>query len=433
MSRVTVEPPTSSPVQHKTLVQTSTIVFLFTITASVLNYASNLVFGRLLGPAEYGDLTALLALVIVVSIPGTAAQTIVAERIARDRSTHDERDIAWIIRYAFGHIGAVACAIGLVYALALPFVITELNVRAPGPAFAVLPLLVLTFFLSLTSGFLQGLDRFVALGVVMLVVAVGRLAFGVPWAANGGGSGGAIGGQAIATLLAVLWVCWMLRAYFRNAPTGAASSGIRRQPDARALVASGAVAAFALLSNIDVLLAKLVLTPDESGQYAALATLGRLVFFLPSAIAIAMVPTAARARREGKQTGVLRIAALLTGAAAVAVALPAALAPELTLRLMFGDSYTAAASGVLPIAVAGVGLAVLNLLVVYTVAMQDRRWPLLLFGGIFAQAAAILLFGHSPQSIATAQAAVIVGLLIVNELLFHPLLRAERLLIGRSA
>lgn len=433
MPPVTVDPPASPPhPAPRTLARTSTIVFVFTLTASVLNYLSNLVFGRLLTPAEYGDLTALLALVVVLAIPAVAAQTIVAARLARDREENDERHIAWLIRYATGHIGAVACAVGLAYALAIPLVTSGLNLQAPGPAFALLPLVVLTFFLSITSGFLQGLDRFVSLGIVMLAVAIGRLAFGVPWAANGGGSGGAIGGQAIGTLLAVVGVGWMLRHYFRAAPTGSASAGMRRQPDVRALTASAAVAAFALLSNVDVLLAKLLLTPDESGQYAALATVGRLVFFLPSAIAIAMVPTAARARREGKETGVLRIAALLTSAAALLVAVPATVAPELTLRLMFGENYTTAAGGVFPIAVAGAGLAVLNLLVVYTVAMQDRRWPLLLFGGIVAQAAAICFFGHSPESIATAQAVVIVLLLIVNELLFHPLLRAERMLFGRS-
>lgn len=418
--------------ERSTLARTSTIVFAFTLIASVLNYVSNLVFGRLLTPAEYGDLTALLALVVVVAIPSGAAQTIVAERIARDRDSSDERDIAWIIRYSTGHIGAVGCAVGLVYALSLPLVVSTLNLQAPGPALALLPLVVLTFFLALASGFLQGLDRFISLGLVMLGVAIGRLLFGVPWAANGGGSGGAIGGQAIGTLFAVLGVGWMLRAYFRTAPTGSATAGMRRQPDLRALSASGAVAAFALLSNLDVLLAKLILTPVESGHYAALATVGKLIFFLPSAVAIAMVPNAARARREGTQAAVLRVAALLTGGVALLVALPAMLVPELTLRLMFGENYTDAAAGVFPMALAGVGLAVLNLLVVYTVAMQDRRWPLLMAGGIVAQVIAIVIFGHSPESIATAQAVVIVGLLVVNELLFHPLLRAERMIIGRS-
>ncbi len=426
-------PPTEPGAEPPTLARTSTIVFVFTLLASVLNYLSNLVFGRLLTPAEYGDLTALLALVVVVAIPSGAAQTIVAERLARDRATSDERDVAWLIRYSTGHIGVVAGAVGLTYALCIPLVTSTLNLQAPGPAFALLPLVVLTFFLALASGFLQGLDRFVSLGIVMLAVAVGRLAFGVPWAANGGGSGGAIGGQAIGTLLAVLGVGWMLRRQFRAAPTGSATAGMRRQPDVRALVASAAVAAFALLSNLDVLLAKLLLSPDQSGHYAALATVGKLIFFLPSAVAIAMVPNAARARREGDQSSVLRVAALLTGGVALLVATPAILVPEFTLRLMFGENYVDAANGVLPIAIAGVGLAVLNLLVVYTVAMQDRRWPLLLLGGIAAQLGAILLFGHSPESIATAQAVVIVGLLIVNELLFHPLLRAERMIIGRSS
>ena len=46
-----------------------------TLLASVTNYGSNLIFGRLLTPASFGDLTALLALALIAATPTIAAQT----------------------------------------------------------------------------------------------------------------------------------------------------------------------------------------------------------------------------------------------------------------------------------------------------------------------------------------------------------------------
>ena len=52
---------------------------------------------------------------------------------------------------------------------------------------------------------------------------------------------------------------------------------------------------------------------------------------------------------------------------------------------MFGTRYLAGASGVLPIVIAGGGLALLYLLVTYTVAIEDARWSWLLALGVAMQ------------------------------------------------
>jgi hypothetical protein len=99
---------------------------------------------------------------------------------------------------------------------------------------------------------------------------------------------------------------------------------------------------------------------------------------------------------------------------------------------MFGEGYVEAADGVLPIVLAGTGLSLIYLLVVYTVAMQDRRWTFLLLAGVIAQVV-VILNCETPTSVATAQAAIIWGALLVNELLFHPLLVAERFALRRGS
>jgi O-antigen/teichoic acid export membrane protein len=399
--------------------------------ANATNYASSLIFSRLLTPASFGDLTALLALVVVVTVPAGAVQTIAAERIAALHAAGEYDRIRYLIRHGLAHVAVLALAAGLVALMAAPLVYTAFGLQAFGAALAVVPLLVASMFVPAVWGLLQGFNRFLALGLLTFISALSRIAFGAPWAAAGGGAGGALAGQAIGIGFGVIVTLWVLRDYLIGRGSGAAKSGMRRRPDARTLSASGAFIAFALLSNLDVLMAKLLLSAQESGEYAALATVGKIVIFLPSAVAVVMVPSLARARLADNSGGeVLRRAALVVGVTTLLAAIPLLAFPDFVMHAMFGNRYLNAASGVRAITVAGAGLALMYLLVVYTVAIQDRRWLLVLGGAVAVQIIAIGLLHRTPTDVATAQAAVIVLALAVNEALFHPLLRAERWVIG---
>jgi O-antigen/teichoic acid export membrane protein len=420
-------PGTWTPARLGTrLGRATTVMVGLTLLASITNYGSNIIFSRLLSPSSYGDLTALIAVSVIAAVPTGAAQTMVAERIAV-LLAHGEHDQArYLIRHAVAHVATIALILGLVYTACIPLVKPALGLQAIGPAIALAPLLVVSFFIPVAFGVLQGMERFAALGAVMLTVAVSRIAIGVPWTLAGGGAGGPLFGQAVGCLLAIGVTVCLVRRYVLRRGSGAARAGLRRRPDRRTVAAGGAFIAFALIANLDVLLAKLLLAAHAAGEYAALATVEKIVIFLPGAVAIVMVPSAAKALHiDGSAGRVLRIAALLVAATTLLVAVPAALAPHLLLRLMFGARYVSAAAGVLPIVCAGAGLALLYLLVVYTVAIQDRRLVWLLAGGIALQMASIGVLHASPAQVATVQACVVALVLIANEIVLHPILRAR--------
>jgi O-antigen/teichoic acid export membrane protein len=407
------------------------IMMTLTLGASVVNYASNLIFSRVLTPASYGDFTALIALTVIVAVPSSAAQTVVADRLAAYGAAGDRRTIAYLIRHAAAHVLVYATVLGLAYLAAIPLITSVMDLQSMGTAIALAPMLGLAFFTPVAFGILQGLERYVALGAVMLWIAASRIIFGVPWALSdfGHGPGGAFLGMAVGNLTALAVVWWIVRHQRAGAGTGAARAGIRRKMDAKTVAAGGAFLGFAFLSNFDVILAKLVLDSHASGEYAALATVEKIVVFLPGAVALLMVPSAAKARvGVGDDSGrrVLRISALAVLSATILVALPAVVAPHFVIETMFGDKYSDASDGVVPIALAGLGLALLYLLVVYTVAIKDRRWVFLLGGGVVLQVGTILAYHGSPAQVATAQAVTVWLVLLVNEIFFHPLASAGR-------
>ena len=420
----------AEPAPARSFGRATTAMVALTLLASGCNYASSIVFSHMLSTAQYGDFTALIAFTVIAAVPTGAAQTVVAERIAVHLAQGERDRVRYLIRHATAHVLTIAMIVGIVYAACIPLVKSALGLQTTGPAFALAPLLVLSLFIPVAYGILQGMERFALLGALMLLVALSRIAFGVPWTLAGGGAGGPLFGQALGVLIALLITAFLIRGYLIGRGTGAASTGLRRRPDRRTLAAGGAFTAFALLSNLDVLLAKLLTSPHAAGVYSALVTVEKVIIFLPGAVAVVMVPSAAKARlTDGSSQRVLRVAALVVLATVVVVAVPAAIAPHLVLRLMFGQKYVSAAAGVLPIVVAGAVLAIVYLLVVYTVAIQDRRWVWLLAGGVVLQIAAIGLLHHSPVEIAVVQAGVVTAVLVINELLFHPILRAERLVL----
>jgi len=407
----------------------ASLMVLLTLVASAMNYASNLIFSRILEPASYGDLTALLALLVVITVPTGAAQTVIAERVATYEANDQPDRTRYLVRHAIAHVSVVALVVGVLYTLSIPLVVGLLDLQSAGPAIALAPLVILAFLLPVALGALQGMDRYLAYGLMLLAIAVSRIAFGVPWASTpSGGSGGALAGQALGMAAVLVGAAWLLRTHLIGRGTGAATSGLRRRPNVRAVTASLAFVAFAVISNLDVLLAKLFLSSEEVGLYAALSTIGKVVMFLPAAVAVVMVPNAARARHTRREANrVLRIAGLLVALTTVFAALPAVLAPELVVQLMFGDQYVDATNGVLPIVWAGAVLSLLYLLVIYSVAVEDRRWSMLLGAGILLQIGGISLFHDSPAQVALVQAIVVSVVLLANELRFH------RLLIGRPA
>jgi O-antigen/teichoic acid export membrane protein len=397
-----------------------------TLTASAINYGSNVIFSHVLDPAGYGELTALFALSVVLAVPAGAAQTVIAERVAVYVAEGRLDRVRYLVRYAMAHVSVIAGIAGVIYLAATPLVASLLGLRHEEVAIALTPVLILAFVQPLALGVLQGLERFTAYGLMLLAAALSRIVFGVPWAIVEHGAGGALGGQAVGMLVVLLATAWFMRSLLIGRGSGAATSGLKRRPEAKTVSASAAFIGFAIVSNLDLILAKIFLSPHDSGLYAALSTIGKIIIFLPAAIAVVMVPSAAKARlSSGSSARVLRISALFVGGVSVLAAVPAILAPRLIIQVMFGSKYLSAVGGVLPIVIAGIGLAMTYLLVVYSVAISDRRWMLLLVAAVLVQIAGISAFHHSATQVATVQAGVAMFVLLGNEVMFHPVLSSR--------
>ena len=138
--------------------------------------------------------------------------------------------------------------------------------------------------------------------------------------------------------------------------------------------ATQALFALYVLVNIDVLLARIVLTPEESGIYTVGMLVAKIAFFMPQAITVVLFPKMGR-----NDSSALRLAVLgtsLIGGGYIGVTY---FASEFVVNAIGGSVYSELYSEVWFFAVEGSLFAVLQVLLYGRIAREDTKVSVLLW------------------------------------------------------
>jgi len=301
------------------LLAASGLMFGIIAAVNLCNYGFHALASRALGPADYGGLMSLLAVLGIIAVPSQAIQAVMARTLAVEEVNGRFDRVAAVARHLLTRMALLG---GLLALLLVAFgakwaEFFQLSSARPFWAVGAGGLCVL--LLPVGRGLLQGLQRFGALGLNLALEALLRLIVGAALFALGAGIfGGLLAGalaMAVALVLAgaVLWP--QARTWPRPAP------GV----DWKALYRYGApvvlaFGAFAALSSLDVILVKHFFPPVAAGHYAAAALVGKAFLFLPLAVAQVLFPqaSAGHARAEETQTLVSKSLALCAMSLALA-------------------------------------------------------------------------------------------------------------------
>jgi O-antigen/teichoic acid export membrane protein len=358
--------------------------------ANAGNYAFNLVMAFLLGPEAYGALAALLALVLVGSVPGLALQAVVARR------TTLAGGAAW--PGAGWLVGRAGVGLIVLTVLAGPGLVLFLHLDSALPVLWLALALAPTPLLFAVQGLLQGRERFGALAAVMVAGAAVKLAAGLALVAAGLGVSGAMAGVAAGGVLAAL-AGLRLAGPVRAGATRAVAGWWQEVGTATA----GLLGLF-LLANVDVLLARHYLDRAAAGRYALGAVVAKIAFWAPQFVVTVIFPRlvgAADPRRlvAGSAVVIAGFGALLGGGLAVADRLGLAVP-------VLGGGY-AGLGPLLPLfAALGTALALVQLLLFEGIAARDRRMGRTVVVALVAEVALVAgpLHGSVGQIAGTALA-----------------------------
>lgn len=422
-ARVTATPVVAEEMRG---IRAGSIVFLGIVAGNLGNYLFHFASARILGPASYGDVASLVAVIGLVSLPLVGVQVAVARYIAGFAEAREERSIALLFTKGL----RLALAAGLLLTTAL------CALAVPMRSFlgiASLLAVVLTALVAVPSvggpvvwGLAQGLQRFTLFAVSIGLGPALRAIVAVVFLAMGFGVAGAMGATLIAAIAALVVPLVFLRRWVTR-DTGRPSP-IPAGEIARYLIpVMLGVLSITSLTTADVIVAKATLTDTDAGLYGSASLIGRVILYLPAAIVLVLLPKVSAREAAGRQShDVLAKSLLVTiGFCALAI-LTYALAPRLLVFLAFGSSFNDAAGLLWRFAVAMSGYALLNVLLTYQLARGSYRLSFILLGGAVAELALFGLFHGSPEQLVTISIGVAFSLLLVHEVFVMrtlPLLR----------
>ena len=399
--------PVDHPVEHsassRTVVAKGMIfVGVATLLGNGTAYLLSMVSARVLDPADFGALGALLGLLVIIATLGISTQALTARRVstasATERKDVEGQAIRLSIFTAFAIlIGAVIISWPVSVIFAIPILAVLTGVASLG--FVVIG--------SAAMGIAQGREEHIKLSIAFIANTACR-AFGgiigvVVFQSVTGVGFGVLIGCAVGAAIA-----YQLIAPKTFSPKLKDGIGIEFGHIAHALIV------LFTLTNIDVLLARVFLTEDLSGEYSVGVLLAKIAFFLPNAIIIVLFPKMS----SGDSHRALYIATALTAMVGVAITLASVFAGDMIISILGGSQYTDLGGEAWLFALEGSAFALVQVLLYARLAAQDRRAVLAVWGALAVLAVIVVGWRHnSVAEIVTSVVAVSLGLTVVGFIL----------------
>lgn len=347
---------------------------------NVTTYAFTMLAARRLGPSAYGGFAAVMSLLLVLSVASLALQATAARRVSQ--APEDQPRIAAdVLRTST----LAAYALGLTFLLLAPAIdpllrLDDLRIAAL-VAVAVVPMTVM----GGQAGVLQGERRWGPLALLYTAAGTPRLLLGgalLFWQPT---ELAAVLGVTISAFAPTLVGWWALRG---DAGRPALGRPALRRPD-REIVRetvrnSQALLAFFALSNLDIVVARQVLGPHDSGLYAAGLILSKAMLFLPQFVVVLAFPTMASGQRRLALLRGIGVIAVL-GALGVAGCL---VLPDFALGFVGGPEFVGVRDTLWAFALLGTVLSALQLLIYAALSRAHHTGSLVLWVGLAAMVAA---------------------------------------------
>lgn len=378
------------------LISSSMIVFVGTIVGSVFSYLFNMLMGRMLGPKGYGEMTALMSLLLIVSVAGGAILTITmrysSELYAADKYRALKKLFSVFTRYVYflAIILFLLCLV-LVKPIANYFSIDNLL-----PVVIAFTSLIFGLVAAVNRGILQGSQRFVAVAVVGVIDPVLRLALGILLVKLGFQVSGALAAVVTATAVSYFVTFWPIKSILSRSSQDKTPKKFSFDKKEILNYSWPALLSAILLmvaQNLDIILVKHYFPPADAGIYAAISTIGKIILYATAPIVAVMFPMVSEKTTKGdKHYKIFFFSILFVLVGGLLILGLYAIAPAKIIGILYGGQYISFFYLLPEVGLAILFFSLINLLTNYYLVIKDFRfvWFFLIaiFGLILAISAA---------------------------------------------
>jgi O-antigen/teichoic acid export membrane protein len=368
-------------IRNNSFLKHNAILFVGGVLVGAANYLYYPIMGRLLKPADFGEVQALISLFLQLALLLTVLGQVTVNIVANYTDEQKRQLVVFELeKFAF------IMSLGLCLILAaLSWKLREFfQFEAVAPFLVLLLASVASVPVSFRSAFLRANQRFTEASITQLIVALSKIVFSFGLVVLGFRATGAIGGLVIAQLVAFWYAAAMARKFGFTRPGSYFSwPNIRvLAPELKyALFVLASTGIVTLLTSIDVLVAKHYFDPHTAGEYAGISTVAKIIFFLTASVAQVLMPSIKLHQPNVKNRALFLRSLALIWALGLPVLGVFYILPELVVRLLIGTEYTRFAEILPQLGIAMMLLATVNLQVSYNVALRRYQSLYAVFAG----------------------------------------------------
>ncbi len=350
------------------------VSFLCLITAitAFINFIYNIIMSRMLKVSDFGDLRALLSIVMMVAVPVSTIRTMMAKFTAEYYHT-DLGKLKSLIRHTLVFI----LALGLVFIAVFGFfhhpIAGYLKISSANLVLLLGPLMLIALIQPGILGIYQGLQHFLLLGVNSLATTILKLILGVFFVYLGYATWGALFGLLLGGVIIISVFALMLLTVFKKNKSPKDYYN-RQDIYSYSGYALGVLVCFSIVSQIDILIVKHKFLPQQAGFYACAAVIGKGFLFLPAPVATVLFPKVVANNKIGKSGLPLLIQSLaITLLLCLAGAIVCFFLPHYLIKI-FGSKYAEAAHLIKIFGLAMIPLALFYVLMNYFLSEYRLRF-----------------------------------------------------------
>lgn len=304
------------------------------------NYLYHLVTARLLGNAGYGELESLISLLYILSIPLLTLTIVIVKFVSKYKGKNDYVSISQLYFYFREKV----ILFGLIFSLLLLLLSPILQSFLHLSSFWFIVILTANFFFSLLSmlgrSILQGLSNFLGMSITNFIETFSKVITALVLVLVGYKVLGAFAGTAIGAMLGGIAALYIISRYHFKERGFKDASHIVKFSLPAFLTTLGLTSLF----TTDVVLARHFFPGVDSGNYAALSVMGKIIYFGVSPIMMVMFPFVSEHHAKGERySHFLFMSIGLTLLGALFVVALYFLIPGLMIELLPGKAYLSVA------------------------------------------------------------------------------------------
>lgn len=385
------------------------------------NYVYNLIMGRWLGPSLFADLSLIVTLLLIVTFITAPIQMTTARYSAIYSASGDNETLASIRQF----IWRIAAGFGIV--LTVSFVVFAPALKSFFHTQSEIPFIIFgaaipfSLLQGVERGIIQGQTRFKILALSYQLEMWTRLLVSITLVSLGLSVNGAVIGISLSFFFTWLMARLAVKGLFTKQPI---TKEVRNGIIAFSLPVLISQLGQILINNSDVILVKRFYDADKAGQYAALALIGRIVFFATWSVVTTMFPIVAQKQKMGEPHGhLLWLSIVIVLAVSTPIVLLTFFIPESIVSILFGPQYLDVAPLLWLYALATSMYALANVIINYRLSLGKGRETRFAIAAGTAQVLGIMLFHKSLSQVVTVQV-IVMATLFLSLLLWNYLNRS---------